>query len=117
MTKLRNLTLATLLATAVAAGPALAQSAAKPKPKAKEDPAMSVLVENKRTVGLIELAVVSKGQIYTVATNVESGKNANAKVPSKAGCVVDIDGMFEDGTTVEVAKVNICKDKRITLVE
>ncbi len=115
MIQLRNLTLAALLATAVATGPAFAQSAAKPKPK--EEPSMTVVIENKRLVGLVEIAVVSKGQVYTLATNVESGKNANGKVPTKAGCVLDVDGMFEDGTTVEVAKVNLCKDKRITLVE
>ena len=115
MTQLRNLTLAALLATAVASVPAVAQQAAKPKPK--EAPSMSVLIENKRLVGLVELAVVSKGEVYTVATNLASGKNTNGKIPNKAGCVVDVDGMFEDGTTVEVAKVNLCKDKRITLVE
>ncbi len=115
MTQLRNLTLAALLATAMASAPAVAQQAAKPKPK--EAPAMSIVVENKRSVGLVELAVVSKGEVYTVAKALEAGKNANGKIPNKAGCVVDVDGMFEDGTTVEVAKVNLCKDKRITLVE
>lgn len=115
MIQLRNLTLAALVATAVAAGPAFAQSAAKPKPK--EEASMSVVVDNKRTVGLVELAVVSKGQVYPIAANVDAGKTVNGKIPTKAGCVVDVDGMFEDGTTVEVAKVNLCKDKRITLVE
>lgn len=114
MALVRVLTLSALLAPVLVSAPVMAQS----KPKAKEVPSMTVLVDNKREAALVELAVVTKGgEVITVATNLAAGQQVNGKVPNKAGCVVSVDGMFEDGTTVEVANVNLCKDKRITLVE
>ena len=80
----------------------------------------AVLVDNRREANLLELTLTSraKGVKPTViAKDLAAGAKLNAKLPAKGGCVYDVAGTFDDESVLEVAGVNLCKDRRLTLVE
>ena len=92
---------------------------AKAKPAAKAVSA-DVLVDNRREATLLELSLKGKAkdsEEVVVAKDLGPGAKLTAKLPAKAGCVFDVSGFFDDESVLEVAGVNLCKDKRITLVE
>ena len=90
---------------------------AKAKPAAKAV-AADVLVDNRREATLLELSLKAKGaEEVVVAKDLGPGAKLTAKLPAKAGCVFDVSGFFDDESVLEVAGVNLCKDKRLTLVE
>ncbi len=92
---------------------------AKAKPAAKSA-AADVLVDNRREATLLELTIKSKAkgaEDIVLATDLGPGAKLNAKFPAKSGCVFDVSGSFDDESVLEVAGVNLCKDKRMTLVE
>jgi len=92
---------------------------AKAKPAAK--PAVAdVLVDNRREATLMELTLKSKAkgaEDIVLAKDLGPGTKLTAKLPAKSGCVFDVSGFFDDESVLEVAGVNLCKDKRLTLVE
>lgn len=106
------------LAASVAAvfalsGAALAQSA-KPAPKG------AVVVTNARAATLVELALVSRNakvEPVIVARGLTAGASVRAPLPKGGGCVYDVDGVFDDETTVEIAGLNLCRDGNLRLVE
>ena len=88
---------------------------AKAKPAAAD-----VLVDNRREATLLELTIKSKAkgaEEIVLARDLGPGAKQTAKLPAKAGCVFDVSGAFDDESVLEVAGVNLCKDKRMTLVE
>ena len=90
---------------------------AKAKPAAKAV-AADVLVDNRREATLLELSLKAKGaEEVVVAKDLGPGAKLTAKLPAKAGCVFDVSGFFDDESVLEVAGVNLCKDKSLTLVE
>ena len=109
---------ASVLCGAVAAS---AQQAAPAKAKPAAKPAVAdVLVDNRREATLMELTLKSKAkgaEEVVVAKDLAPGAKLTAKLPAKAGCVFDVSGFFDDESVLEVAGVNLCKDKRLTLVE
>ena len=103
----------TMAASAQQAAPAKAKPAAKPA-------VADVLVDNRREATLMELTLKSKAkgaEDIVVAKDLAPGAKLTAKLPAKAGCVFDVSGFFDDESVLEVAGVNLCKDKRLTLVE
>ena len=100
---------------------AYAQQAAPAKAKPAAKPASAdVLVDNRREATLLELTIKGKAkgaEEITLAKDVAPGAKLTAKLPAKAGCVFDVSGAFDDESVLEVAGVNLCKDKRMTLVE
>jgi len=109
---------AAVLSSCVAAS---AQQAvpAKAKPAAKAATA-DVLVDNRREATLLELTLKSRAkgaEDIVLAKDLGPGTKLTAKMPAKAGCVFDVAGSFDDESVLEVAGVNLCKDKRLTLVE
>jgi hypothetical protein len=91
---------------------------AKAKPAAAKAVAGDVLVDNRREATLLELSLKAKGaDEVVVAKDLGPGAKLTAKLPAKAGCVFDVSGFFDDESVLEVAGVNLCKDKRLTLVE
>ena len=103
----------TMAASAQQAAPAKAKPAAKPA-------VADVLVDNRREATLMELTIKSKAkgaEDIVVAKDLAPGAKLTAKLPAKAGCVFDVSGFFDDESVLEAAGVNLCKDKRLTLVE
>jgi len=109
---------ASVLCGAMAAS---AQQAAPAKAKPAAKPAVAdVLVDNRREATLLELTIKSKAkgaEDIVLAKDLGPGTKLTAKLPAKAGCVFDVSGSFDDESVLEVAGVNLCKDKRLTLVE
>lgn len=109
---------ASVLCGAIAAS---AQQAAPAKAKPAAKPAVAdVLVDNRREATLLELTIKSKAkgaEDIVLAKDLGPGTKLTAKLPAKAGCVFDVSGSFDDESVLEVAGVNLCKDKRLTLVE
>ena len=100
---------------------ASAQQAAPAKAKPAAKPAVAdVLVDNRREATLMELTLKSKAkgaEDIVLAKDLGPGTKLTAKLPAKSGCVFDVSGFFDDESVLEVAGVNLCKDKRLTLVE
>ena len=109
---------ATVLSSCVAAS---AQQAAPAKAKPAAKPATAdVLVDNRREATLLELTIKGKAkgsEDIVLVKELGPGAKLNAKMPAKAGCVFDVSGYFDDESVLEVAGFNLCKDKRLTLVE
>jgi hypothetical protein len=111
------------------AAAAAAQPAAKKKPKPKKKkPAAAptkagpgqVLVVNQRAVSLTSLTLTSiktPDKSVAIAKGLAAGGKVVAKVPPKTGCEFSIAGEFEDGSTIDVASVDVCKERTLNLVE
>ncbi|MDB5597434.1 MAG: hypothetical protein JWM36_4395 [Hyphomicrobiales bacterium] len=87
--------------------PAAALEKAKPAPKG------FITISNARESTLLELAIVSKNKKLEpeiVARGLETGGSTKAKLPKTGGCIYDIDGLFEDQTTIQLSGLNLCKD-------
>jgi len=112
-----------------AAAPAKApakKKVAKPKKKAPKEKTVGnpgpgqVLVVNQRAVRLRQLTLTSTtapDKSGIVAKDLAPGAKAIGKVPPKAGCDFSASGEFDDGTTLEIEAVSVCKDRTLNLVE
>ena len=133
--------LAVALAGALAMGTAHAQTAAAPaatdagdaamtkakakKPKkaaakAKKLPFVTVTVTNNRTVGLVQLDAVitgSGGDSVKLVGALGEGKKAVAHVAHDKDCLFDLHGTYADGATLDETSVDLCKDRKINLVD
>jgi hypothetical protein len=88
--------------------------------KAKKLPFVTVTVKNGRAAGLTLLtATISggTGDPVKVAGALASGKSATAHLAHEKDCLFDLHGDFADGATTDETAVNLCKDKKINLVE
>lgn len=110
---------------AMDAAPAVANKA-KPKPhrvmarNGVGKPAfVSVNVVNMRAVALIELnaAAAGGGPSAVILDGLAPGKKAIAKVAHGKDCLFDLHGAYEDGSTTDVPGIDLCKEKKLTLVE
>jgi hypothetical protein len=96
--------------------------AAKPtvKPHRKTTPIVVVLVTNSRTVALTELDAAAAGggaEAKQIVANLAPGKKTSVKVPHGKSCVFDLHGAYADGSSTDLASVDLCKDKNVNLVE
>jgi hypothetical protein len=141
---LKRSAVAAILAGALAAGAAWAQTApaapdaaptagdeaAKPKPKAVKPkpkpkpktaklPSIAVVVTNSRKVGLTELdaAPSGTGESVRILGALAAGKKVVIHVAHDKPCLFDLHGVFDDLTTTDESSVNLCDDKKINLVE
>ncbi len=79
-----------------------------------------VLVVNERAVRLRQLtltSVTAPAKSGVVAKDLAPGARAIGKVPPKAGCDFAASGEFDDGTTLDLDSVSVCKDRTLNLVE
>ena len=105
---------------AAPAAATMAKKIVKPKKaKAKALPVVMVAVSNMRSVGLVELDVAMAGSADSkrIAGPLAAGKKVNVKVEHDKACLFDIHGAFDDGTTTDAPSVDLCKEKKINLVE
>ncbi|MDB5649861.1 MAG: hypothetical protein JWL62_1381 [Hyphomicrobiales bacterium] len=108
------------LVLAAAAFACIALPASAAPAKAKPAPKGVVTVSNARESTLLELAIVSKNKKLEpeiVARNLESGASIKAKLPKTGGCLYDIDGLFEDQTTIQMPGLNLCKDATLRFTD
>ncbi len=108
-------------ATSDAAKPAKAAAAkAKAKPKPEPSPAkkLVVTVNNSRSVALTGLEVASGGgEPKRVLSALAAGKAATVKIERGKDCVYDLHGAYEDGSTTDMPGVDLCKIRKLNLVE
>ncbi len=96
----------------------------KPKPRKPKGPPKAgpgqVLVTNERAVGLRQLTMTSikdPTKSAIVAKRLAPGAKAIGKLPAKSGCDFSISGEFDDGTSLDISNVEVCKDRALNLVE
>ncbi len=129
-----------LLAAWLAAGAALAQTSppdplqpgaaagdasdAKPAPKkrAPRKPStgggLTVTINNKRLVGLVELDVgPSGGELQKVQGPLAFGRKSVVHLPRAKDCLYDIKGHYADEADTDLTGINLCKDKAINLTD
>ncbi len=109
-------------AAAAAAAPMVEKAAMKAKKKMVKPvklPTVVVAIANNRAVALTSLDAMPAGggDVVPLASALGAGKKTTAKVPHDKACLFDLHGAFEDGSTTDVQAMNLCKDKKINLVE
>jgi hypothetical protein len=106
---------------AVAAPDAAAPAKAKAKSKkaAAPAPTVDVVVTNKRDVALTELLASQAGspESKKIAGPLAPGKKVVVHLAHDKDCLFDLHGSYADGTTTDADGVELCKDKKINLVE
>lgn len=106
-------------APAAAAADAAPVKAKAMKPRKKIASSVFVTIANMRGVALTELDAAPAGGASSkpIAANLAPGKKATAKVAYGKSCVFDLHGAYADGSSTDFASVDLCKDKKINLVE
>jgi hypothetical protein len=90
---------------------------AKPVKK-KVTPSVVVVVTNSRAVALTELdATPTGGTPKAIVSNLAPGKKISVSVATDKSCVFDLHGAYADGASADLQSINLCKDKRVNLVE
>jgi hypothetical protein len=97
-------------------------TAAKParhKPQPRSAGGLTVVVSNKRSVGLVELKVSPAGDPdpKKVAGPLAFGRKSVAHLRPAKDCLYDIRGHFADDADTEQLGVELCKDKAINLTD
>ncbi len=113
-----------------AAAPAPAAAAkTKPKPKAvaakaekptaKKLPFVTVTVKNGRgaALTLLTATISGGGDPVKVAATLAPGKTATAHLAHDKDCLFDLHGEYADGASLDESEVELCKDKKINLVD
>jgi hypothetical protein len=97
--------------------------AAKPRPRPKPREAaggsLAVTVNNKRSVGLVELTVAPAGDADAkkVAGPLAFGRKTVIHIKRTKDCLYDVRGHFADEADTEQLGVELCKDKVINLTD
>ena len=109
-------------ATAKPAAAKPAKAAKVQKPVAVKVAKGKLLIDNRRDSALTELSLQPAGakagtEPTVVAKELAAGQKITVALPAKSGCVFNINGSFEDESTLDVPASDLCKDPVITLVE
>jgi hypothetical protein len=104
------------------AKPGEAENAAAPKhakPKPRQAAGLAVTVNNKRSVGLVELTVAPAGDANPkkVAGPLAFGRKTVIHLKRTKDCLYDVRGHFADEADTEQLGVELCKDKVINLTD
>jgi len=92
---------------------------AKPKRRPSGAATIAVVVENKRSVGLVDLTVAPAGDPNPkkVAGPLAFGRKTVVHLKRTKDCLYDIRGHFADDADTEQLGVELCKDKVINLTD
>jgi hypothetical protein len=122
-------------ADSAGAAPAPDFSVDKPKPKTKPTPTpaststakpkkpaeatIAVEVTNSRAVALTQLvgAISGTPDSKKIAGPLAPGKKVVVHLAHDRACLFDLHAVFEDGAVTDAQGVELCKDKKINLVE
>ncbi len=111
------------------AAPGAASDSAKPtpeaaptrhaRPKPREASSLAVTVNNKRSVGLVDLTVGPAGDANPkkVAGPLAFGRKTVVHLKRTKDCLYDVRGHFADDADTEQLGVELCKDKVINLTD
>ena len=96
-----------------------AKPAMKPKPKKPAMASVSVTIANKRSVGLTDLQASESGTGKTkkIAGPLAAGKKTVVSLTHGKDCLFDLSAVYDDGSTMDAAGVDLCADKTINLVD
>jgi hypothetical protein len=101
--------------------PMAAARVAKPqnKRRKKVTPSFVVVVSNSRSVALSELDATPSGGTLpkTIVSNLAPGQKLSVTVATEKSCVFNLHGVYADGSSTDSTSVDLCKDKRVNLVE
>jgi hypothetical protein len=77
------------------------------------------VVSNSRSVALSELDATPSGGTLpkTIVSNLAPGKTLSVTVATKKSCVFNLHGAYADGSSTDSTSVDLCKDKKVNLVE
>ena len=102
-----------------AAPVAKAQKKLQKKPQKKMMSSVVVVVTNSRSVALSELDATPSGEALpkTIVSNLAPGKTISVTVATAKSCVFNLHGAYADGSSTDSTSVDLCKDKRVNLVE
>jgi hypothetical protein len=90
---------------------------AKPR-KPEGGPALTVVINNKRSVGLVQLTIApAGGEPRKVAGPLAFGRKTTARIPRAKDCLYDIRGHFADEADTEHLGVDLCKDRNVNLTD
>lgn len=91
---------------------------ARPKPR-EAGGSLAVTVDNKRSVGLVELTIAPAGgdSPKKVAGPLAFGRKTIAHLKRTKDCLYDVRGHFADDADTEQLGVDLCKDKVINLTD
>ncbi len=91
----------------------------KPKaPKELKAGVGQVLVVNSRSATLVSLTLTAaSGKSAIVSKGLAAGGRALGKLPAKGGCNYSATGEFDDGTSLAIDSVEVCKDRTLNLVD
>ena len=91
----------------------------KAKPHRAEAGGLTVVVDNKRSVGLVDLEVGPAGDANPtkVAGPLAFGRKTTIHLKRAKDCLYDVRGHFADGADTEHLGVELCKDKTINLTD
>ncbi len=92
----------------------------RPRPKARaEGGSLAVTVNNKRSVGLVDLTVAPAGDADAkkVAGPLAFGRKTVIHIKRTKDCLYDVRGHFADEADTEQLGVQLCKDKVINLTD
>jgi hypothetical protein len=89
------------------------------KPKAAGLPIVDVVVTNHRSVGLVELNATMEDGLDTVkiAGPLAANKKIVAHIAHDKTCLFNLKGSFADGADMASEAVDLCKDKKIDLLD
>lgn len=106
-------------AATVADAPPAADAKAPAKPHRKATPTVVILVTNSRAVPLTELDATATGgaQAKQIVANLAPGKKTSARLAHGKSCVFDLHGAYADGSSTDLTSLDLCKDKKVNLVD
>jgi hypothetical protein len=76
-----------------------------------------VTIVNQRPIGLAELDAAPAGSsaVEKIVENLAPGRKTFVRLPG-GDCILDLYGLYDDGTRANVFAIDLCSDGRINLV-
>jgi hypothetical protein len=88
------------------------------KPQKKVTSSVIVVVTNSRAVALTSLDATPMGGVPTaIIGDLAPGKKIPVLIATAKSCVFDLHAAYADGANADLKSINLCKDKKVNLVE
>ena len=89
---------------------------------ATSNPARQVVIDNQRSVTLVEIRLLASRSLadpatQPVAEDVAAGSSLVVSLPKDGGCIYDIMGSFGDASTVSRQGMDLCSDPTLRLLD